>query len=81
MGLLGSSRLQITLDLRRQIHRPHPMAAPGALLPTALQGFVLDLGEVYVGDMMSPHRLRDGCWAHRGSLVATGQAVLVKVCY
>ncbi len=54
------------------------MAAAVAVLPTALLG-VLDPGQVTVGDLMNPRRLGSGCWAHRGSLVATGQAVLVKV--
>ena len=55
------------------------MTAPVVALPTALLGFVLDPGQVTVGDLMYPRRLNSGCWAHRGSLVATGQAVLVKV--
>jgi hypothetical protein len=48
-------------------------------LPDVLRGYVLEPGQVAVGELFRDMQLMDGSWAHRGTLVLSGQPVLIQV--
>lgn len=48
-------------------------------LPDVLRGYVLEPGQVAVGELFRDMQLMDGSWAHRGTLVLSGQPVFINV--
>jgi hypothetical protein len=77
-----SSRLQTPPDLMKA------MLECSAMLPgiysefrtmKGLHSFLLESGDVFVEEPMHPTQLSEDAWAHRGSLVATGQPVIIHV--